>query len=72
MPVLGNVMLRSELLSDSANRFLKVCSEEFTINKERIGLNEIFELLILRVEVTDGVISAVLACELAREAEPIR
>jgi hypothetical protein len=65
-------MLRSELLSDSANRFLKVCSEEFTINKERIGLNEIFELLILRVEVTDGVISAVLASELAREAEPIR
>lgn len=72
MPVLGNVMLRSELLPDSANRFFKVCSEEFTINKERIGLKEIFELLILRVEVTNCVISAVLPCELAWETEPIR
>lgn len=72
MPVLGNVMLRSELLPDSTYRFFKVCSEEFTINKERIGLKEIFELLILRVEVTNCVISAVLPCELAWETEPIR
>jgi len=41
MAVLRNVMLRSELLSHSANSFFKIGSEELAVYKERVGFKKI-------------------------------
>lgn len=51
---------------------LEVRGEVFAVNKEGLIAEEMLELLGLRVQVTDGIISSILPSILTWEAEAIR
>lgn len=72
MAILRNVMLGSKLLSNTTNSLFKICCEELTVDQKGVGLKQIFKFLILRIEMSHGIIGAILTSEFTWETEAIR
>ena len=69
--VLRDVVLGSEFLSDTADSLLEVGREELAVDEQRLFVQQVLEFSILRVQVADGVVSAVLSSVLSGEAEAV-
>lgn len=64
-------MALTEILADLSNCLLEVSSEVFAVDQQRLITEEVLQILVLRVQVSHGIISTVLSGIFSREAETI-
>jgi hypothetical protein len=69
---LRDLVALTEIGAGLRDSLLEVRGEVFAVNKEGLIAEEMLELLGLRVQVTDGIISSILPSILTWEAEAIR
>jgi len=61
----------TELMADAIHCLLKICSEVLSVNEKGFFLEKRLQLFALTIEVSDCIISSILASVLSRESESV-